>query len=66
MFNDKKNVDMAHRQDADKKSILQKIREEREKREHNKKQMAAATVIQKNLRAFLDCKNLEKRLRNDE
>jgi len=38
MFNDKKfNVDLGHRNDLDKKAILQKSKEEREKRDHNKR-----------------------------
>jgi hypothetical protein len=59
MFNDnRKQVDLGHRQDLDKHALLQKSKDERHKRQLNKRQTEAAITVQKLLRGFLASKHV--------
>lgn len=49
---------MGHRKEMDKKALLKKMTEERQKRSEDKKKMKAAQLIQSSLRSYLESKHL--------
>ena len=63
---DNKKIDLAHRADDSKETLLRKNREEREKRQKNKKQQEAALLVQRYVRSFKTSKVLLKQLTNEE
>ena len=62
----KRKIDLAHRDDDSKEALLRKNKEEREKRSKNKKQQEAALLVQRYVRSFKTSKALFKQLTNEE